>query len=202
MEWLVRLREKRSGLKVGYKAFVLEQANFGPARGEDWKAWEDKTFPSRDMPPHQAAKCAALQGEAEFDRYHVALHRARHRDGKDITSELVLRDVAVEAGLDAARWEEDMKSGATVPLIAREHEEAEAQGVFGVPTLDFGEGKPVFVKLEEGDWESGGDEEGLFDAVRAASAERPYLLELKTPESARRTSASVKKYEKYGVKAR
>ena len=69
-------------------------------------------------------------------------------------------------------------------------------------TLDFGEGKPVFVKLEEGDWESGGDEEGLLDAVRAASAERPYLLELKTPESARRTSASAKKYEKYGVRAR
>ncbi len=202
MEWLVRLQEKRNDLQVDYKAFVLEQVNFGPARGEDWRAWEDRTFPSRDMPPHQAAKCAGLQGETEFDKYHVALHRAKHRDGKDITSELVLRDIAVQTGLDVGRWEEDMKSGATIPLIAQEHEAAAEQGVFGVPTLDFGEGKPVFVKLEEGEWEKGGDEEGLFDAVRAVSAQRPYLLELKTPESARRTSASAKKYEKYGIKAR
>lgn len=202
MEWLVRLQEKRSDLKVDYKAFVLEQANFGPARGEDWKAWEDKTFPSRDLPPHQAAKCAALQGETQFDKYHVALHRARHKDGKDITSELVLRDIAVEVGLDVERWEEDMKSGATIPLIAQEHEDAAGQGIFGVPTLDFGEGKPVFVKLEEGDWENEGDEQGLLDAVRATSAERPWLLELKTPESAKLSTASSKKYEKYGMKAR
>ena len=40
------------------------------------------------------------------------------------------------------------------------------------------------------------------DAVKATSAERPYLLELKTPESAKRSSSSAKKYEKYGVKAR
>ncbi len=202
MEWLVRLQGKRSGLKVSYKAFVLEQANFGPTRGEDWKAWEDQTFPSRDLPPHQAAKCAALQGETQFDRYHVALHRAKHRDGKDITSELVLRDIAVDVGLDVARWEEDMKSGATIPLIAQEHEEAADQGIFGVPTLDLGEGKPVFVKLEEGDWEKEGDEQGLLDAVSATSVERPYLLELKTPESAKRSSASAKKYEKYGMKSR
>ncbi len=202
MEWLVRLQERRSNLKVDYKAFVLEQANFAPSRGEDWKAWEDRTFPSRDLPPHEAAKCAALQGETQFDKYHVVLHRAKHRYGKDITSELVLRDIALEVGLDVGRWEEDMKNGATIPLIAQEHEEAEEQGVFGVPTLDFGEGKPVFVKLEEGDWEKDGDEAGLFDAVRATSAQRPYLLELKTPESAKRTSASAKKYEKYGVKAR
>ncbi len=202
MEWLLRLQEKRGDLRVDYKAFVLEQANFGPSRGEDWKAWEDATFPSRDMPPHQAAKCAALQGETQFDKYHVALHRARHQDGKDITSELVLRDIALETGLDVARWEEDMKSGATIPLIAQEHEEAEEEGIFGVPTLYFGVGKPVFVKLEEGDWEAGGDEDGLFEAVRATSAERPYLLELKTPESAKRTAASAKKYEKYGVTAR
>ena len=58
------------------------------------------------------------------------------------------------------------------------------------------------MKLEEGDWENEGDEQGLLDAVKATSAERPYLLELKTPESAKRSSSSSKKYEKYGVKAR
>ncbi len=197
MEWLNRLQEKDKNLQVTYKAFVLEQMNFGPVRGEDWKAWEDKTFPSRDIPPHEAAKCAGLQGEAAFSKYHVALHRARHRDGKDITNQLFLRDIAVEVGLDVERWEEDMKNGAAIPLIAQDHEEAEKEwGVFGVPTLYFEEGKPVFVKLEEGDWE-GTDDEGLFQVVKATSAERPYLLEIKTPESAKRAAASEKKYAKY-----
>ncbi len=171
--------------------------NFAEARGPEWKAWEDKTFPSRDIPPHEAAKCAGLQGEDKFAQYHLALHRARHRDGKDITNQLILRDIAVQVGLDVARWEEDMKSGAAVSLIAQDHEEAQGQwGVFGVPTLYFGSGKPVFVKLDEGDWE-GRDDEGLLEVIRAASAERPYLLEIKTPESAKRAEDSRKKYAKY-----
>lgn len=181
---------------MNYKAFVLEQANFAEARGPDWKVWEDKSFPSRDLPSHEAAKCAALQGEEAFSNYHIALHRARHQDKKDITNQLILRDVAIEVGLDVGRWEEDMKSGATLPLIAQDHEEAAGEyGVFGVPTLLFEKGKPVFAKLEEGDWE-GTDDKGLFDAVVAASADRPYLLELKTPASAKLAEASRKKYQK------
>ncbi|OGL65409.1 MAG: hypothetical protein A3J27_09280 [Candidatus Tectomicrobia bacterium RIFCSPLOWO2_12_FULL_69_37] len=175
---------------------MLEQTNFGEVRGPDWKAWEDKTFPSRDIPSHEASKCAGLQGEEPFARYHLALHRAKHQQKLDITNQLILRDIALQAGLDVARWEEDMKSGAAIPLIAQDHGEAAAEGIFGVPTLYFGSGKPVFVKLDEGDWE-GKDDAGLFDAVRAAVAERPYLLELKTPESAQRAEASRKRYAKY-----
>ena len=187
-------------MKIDYKAFVLEQANFGESRGEDWKAWEDKSMASRDIPPHEAAKCAALQGEGQFEKYHLALHRAKHRDGKDIINQLVLRDVAVEAGLDVERWEEDMKNGAGIPLLAQDHEEGEKElGIFGVPTLLFDRGKPVFVKLEEGDWE-GKDDEGLLDAVIAASADRPYLLEMKTPTSAKLATSSAAKYKKYGGK--
>lgn len=180
---------------MNYKAFVLEQANLADAHGPDWKVWEDESFPSRDMPPHEAAKCAALQGEEAFAKYHVMLHRARHKDKKDITNQLILRDLAIEVGLDVARWEEDMKSGATVSLIAQDHEEGAGEyGVFGVPTLLFQKGKAVFAKLEEGEWE-GTDDKGLLDAVIAASADRPYLLELKTPESARLAEASRKKYQ-------
>lgn len=176
---------------------MLEQANFGEARGAEWRAWEDKTFPSRDMPSHEAAKCAALQGEEPFARYHLALHRAKHVDKKDITNQLILRDIAIGVGLDVARWEEDMKSGAAVPLIAQDHMEGQGEwGVFGVPTLYFGTGKPVFVKLEAGDWE-GKDDEGLLDAVHATTAARPYLLELKTPVSAKLAEESRKKYAKY-----
>ena len=200
MEWLTRLQEKDKSLKVNYKAFVLEQANFAHARGEDWKAWEDKSMASRDIPSLEASKCAGLQGEGQFAKYHVALHRAKHKDGKDITNQLILRDVAIEVGLDVERWEEDMKNGAGIPLLAADHEEAEGEyGVFGVPTLLFDTGNPVFVKLEEGDWE-GQDDEGLLDTVRAAAVDRPYVLEIKTPESSKRAQNASAKYKKYGGK--
>ena len=78
----------KSDLKVTYKAFVLEQMNFGKVRGPKWKAWKDRTFPSRDMPSHEAAKCAALQGEDAFSTYHLQLHRAKHVDKKDITNSI------------------------------------------------------------------------------------------------------------------
>lgn len=155
---------------------------------------------SRDIPSLEASKCAALQGEGQFAKYHMALHRTKHRGGKDITNQLVLRDVAIEAGLDVGRWEEDMKNGAGIPFVAKDHEEAEGKyGVFGVPTLLFESGNPVFVKLEEGDWE-GQDDEGLLDAIRATSVDRPYLLEIKTPESSKRATAASVKYKKYGGK--
>ena len=93
-----------------------------------------------------------------------------------------------------------MKNGAGIPLLAQDHEEAENElGIFGVPTLLFEKGKPIFVKLEEGDWE-GQDDEGLLDAVIAASADRPYLLELKTPTSSKLAEAASAKYKKYGGK--
>ena len=101
---------------------MLEQTNFGEVRGPDWKAWEDKTFPSRDIPSHEASKCAGLQGEEPFARYHLALHRAKHQQKLDITNQLILRDIALQAGLDVARWEEDMKSGAAIPLIAQDQD--------------------------------------------------------------------------------
>ena len=82
--------------------------------------------------------------------------------------------------------------------VGRESAESE-YGVFGVPTLLFESGNPAFVKLKEGAWEDQ-DDEGLLDAIRATSIDRPYLLEIKTPESSKRAIASSVKYKKYGGK--
>ena len=173
--------------------------NLGTIRGEEWKSWEDADFASRDLPPLEAAICAQRQSEEAFEKLHVILHRARHREKKDVTNQLILRDLAAQAGLDVAKWEEDMMSGVARPVIGKEHEEAVNEwGVFGVPSLLFDGDNPLFIKLEEGDWE-GKDDEGLFDAILPASVERPYVLELKTPESAKRAETSRKKYQKLGM---
>ena len=93
-----------------------------------------------------------------------------------------------------------MRNGAGIPLLAADHEEAEGEyGVFGVPTLLFESGNPVFVKLDEGQCE-GQDDEGLLDTVRLSAVDRPYVLEMKTPESSKRSGAAREKYKKYGMK--
>lgn len=199
MEWLERLKADGGGLNVTYRAFVLEQANFASRHEPGWKIWADKNFPSRDMPSHQAAKCAARQGKDAFQEYNRLLFRARHQKDLDITNQLILLDVAREAGLDLERFAEDMRGGAGVREVAKEHEEAVAKyGVFGVPTLIFGGGVPVFVKLEKGDWEKRPEEDrALLEQLRQVSQKRPYVLEVKQPESARLAEESVKKYRPY-----
>ncbi len=200
MEWLERLKKVNGrDVKVTYKSFVLEQANFASRHEPGWKIWEDKLFPSRDMPPLLAARCAAKQGEEAFLKYNQLLFRARHQKDLDITNQLILLDVAREAGLDLKQFSEDLRTGAGVEDVAAEHEEAvEKYGLFGVPTLFFNGGVPVFVKLEEGDWEKDpAEDEALLERLRPVSEKQPYILEIKQPESAKLAERSAKKYEIY-----
>lgn len=200
MEWLERLKKGRNNnLNVIYKSFVLEQANFAHRHEPGWKIWKDKSFPSRDMPPLLAAKCAARQGEESFLKFNQLLFRARHEKDLDITNQLLLLDVAREAGLDLEKFGEDMRNGVGIKEVAKEHEEAVRKyGMFGVPTLFFGDGTPVFVKLEKGAWEKSPKEDrALLEQLKATSQERPYILEVKQPESARLAEESAKKYKPY-----
>ncbi|MBW2145707.1 MAG: DsbA family protein [Deltaproteobacteria bacterium] len=186
MEWLYKVRASSDGkLRLVWKSFLLEQIN--STRGPEWKVWEDEGFKSRDLPPLEAAKCAALQGEAAFDAFHQRCFRARHRQGRSVAEKEVLLDVAREAGLDVDRFRRDIESGIQRHLVAEDHEEAVKQwGVFGVPTLVYPAGEAVYLKLAPGEWESREDD-GLFDQLLALFATRPYLLEVKKPESVRVT---------------
>ncbi len=184
MEWLYKVRESSGGkLRLVWKSFLLEQIN--STRSPEWKVWEYESFKSRDLPPLEAAKCAALQGEAAFDAFHQRCFRAQHREGRPVAEKKVLLDVAREAGLDVKRFKSYLENGSQRLLVARDHEEAVEQwGVFGVPTLIYPTGEAVYLKLAPGEWENREDD-GLFDQLMALFATRPYLLEVKKPESVR-----------------
>ncbi len=171
--------------------------NFQEKRGPEWKIWEDDFFPSRDLPPLEAARCAALQGEEAFGRFHLLLFRARHQKNFDITNQLILLDVAKEAGLDGERFASDLKSRSQLEGVARGHMEAvEKHGVFGVPTLIFNGGRPLFVKLGEGKWE-GKEDQKLLEQLLKLSVDQPYVLEVKQPKSAVLAEEAEKKYQAY-----
>ena len=181
-------------LNVTYKTFVLEQAN--SRRELEYRVWDDRYFPSRDLPPLEASKCAEAQGPEAFEAFNLRLFRAQHVENLDIMNQLVLYEVAKEAGLDAERFSADLRGGKMRELVAQEHEEAvEKYGMFGVPTVIFENGESVFIKLEEGEWE-GADDEALFTQIAEITTRFPKMLELKKPFSEKLAKQSAEKYKK------
>jgi protein-disulfide isomerase-like protein with CxxC motif len=182
-------------LRITWKAFLLEQVN--SRRGEEWKAWKDTRFASRDMPPHEAAKSIlAAQGEEAFNRFHMAVFRAYHQDKRDIANPLELLAVAGEQDLTTDVLAEDLRTRKYRDAIGVDHEEAyEEYDIFGVPTILFDGNQPTFVKLAAGAWEGSEDLE-LFHALCNLVATRPYVLEVKKPTSAALAEASAARYRK------
>ena len=174
---------------------MLEQAN--SRRGDEWKAWQDRRFTSRDMPPHEATKSIlAEHGEEAFNRFHMAVFRAYHQDKRDIANPLELVAIAREVEIDTAVLADDLRTRKYREAVGADHEEAdEHHDIFGVPTMLFDGKQPTFIKLEAGTWE-GSDDLELFYAVCNIAATRPYVLEIKKPVSAALAEASAARYRK------
>jgi hypothetical protein len=109
------VREKLGDdLNITWKAFLLEQAN--SRRGDEWKAWKDMRFTSRDIPPHEAVKSVlATHGQEAFERYHIAVFRAYHLHKRDIANPLP-GSIATRSGQIIRRATTSMTSLACPPL--------------------------------------------------------------------------------------
>jgi predicted DsbA family dithiol-disulfide isomerase len=184
------VREKLGDdLNITWKSFLLEQAN--SRRGDEWKAWKDMRFTSRDIPPHEAVKSVlATHGQEAFERYHMAVFRAYHQAKRDIANPLELLAIAREVDLDTKVLAEDLRTRKYRDEVGADHEEGDDQhDIFGVPTILFDGQQPTFIKLDAGAWE-GPDDMELFHAIVNVAAERPYMMEIKKPVSATLAAAS------------
>jgi len=98
-----------------------------------------RTFPyPYSMPGLLACKAAEMQGGMPvhwdmFDR----VQQAHAVEARNIVDLAVLKDCAVEIGLDVARWEVDFASPAAKQAVEMDLREAEQWGVNAVPTLIF-----------------------------------------------------------------
>jgi len=171
--------EVADGLSIQWKTFSLDQQN--SEKGPDFMMWEHPDYSSRGIPALVAAKAAKNQGEPLFLRFHLATFEARHDEGKDIADRKVLREIAKYAGLDPVRFEQDIAREETWHAVGENHMESKRKyGVFGVPTLVFGQEQVVFVKLGPIP-ESKEERISLFELIYGMGVKRPYLLELKRP---------------------
>jgi len=149
--------------------------------GPDWKLWEQpEDYPSRGRQAFLAAEAARCQGEAAFDRFRMALLRAKHEQSRDIADVNTLIEVAVSSGLEMPRFQEDLSNRQLLAKLAEDHAlAAESLSVFGTPTIVFPEGQIVFLKMMS----APPPEEclQLFMEIRHLAEQRQYVQEVKRP---------------------
>jgi len=104
----------------------------------------DKPYPASSMPALRAAKCAQLQGEEAFQRFHIALFRAFFEEGMNISEWEVLISLAKKTGLDVKRFSSDFSQRLLAEEVLVEYEEgrAEYEG-WGIPIVVVGGLYPV-----------------------------------------------------------
>jgi len=159
----VRVRERAFPLEV----FTNEPPIREELEVEKWLAaqqeslaefhpYEGATYPTTTLPAFDAAWCACQQGEQDGHDYDLRLRKAFFAQSRNIEKRQVLIEIAEEAGLDLARFTQQLDSG-----VARKHVLEEGQlgrdryRVHGAPTIMLADGTKLrhpipYPKMEHG----------------------------------------------------
>ena len=177
--WLYKVGEELGDrLQVNWRYFPLEQVN---AKDPEFRVWEQPNDGrSSTLRSFQASHAARKQGEEAFERFHAALFRKRHVDGRNLAGQKVLEAAAQEAGLDLDRFRRDLESVEVFDIIRADYEHARNDlGVFGTPTVVFDneQGAYVVINFRELPEDPVQFWHDFVDTVR----DRPSVLEIKRP---------------------
>src|SRR6202162_2232033 len=123
--------EKAGRIRPRFAFFSLSQNHQAHEGSPNPPVWE-RDPQAKGLPAFLAAAAARAQGAELGDRFRLALQRARHQDHLPLDQHATHRVIVERAGLEVARWEEDVKA-ADFTTLAKEHSEAVRRGVFGVP---------------------------------------------------------------------
>jgi len=175
--WLAEV-EKAGRIRPEFRFFSLSQNHQAREGSPNPPVWE-RDPQAKGLPAFLAATAARAQGAELGDRFRLALARARHEDHMPLDQHATHRVVAERAGLDVARWEQDVKA-ADFTTLAGEHAEAVRRGAFGVPTLVWPEGRSYYVKIT--DLIPSERAVPLYDAIETVHRFGE-VIEIKTPES-------------------
>ena len=180
--WLAKVEESTGNpVEIDWQPFLLAQVNND--KGQEDKVWDHPGLTDgsdNTLLAHQAGLAAKRQGKEAFDSFFITLLRARHEDKKDLNDPAVIQDAAQVAGLDQARFREDLVDPSLLKELADSHTEAvEEYGAFGVPTFVFPGGNTAFLKIFVPPDEQAAP---MYDSLFKTMSEFPHLGELKRPQ--------------------
>ena len=180
--WLDRVEKSgQFDLDIRWKNFQLQQAN--SKEDPEWKVWNRQNrSETRSMVAAVAGEAALRQGRDAHSKFHLALLTARHGPGERaaLNDEEIVVGIAVEAGLDEARFRDDMKDEALMRKVGLDHTEAvEQHGVFGTPTFVFDNGHSVYLKSFIPSEE---ESVAFFGHFLGMMRDMPFVGELKRPQ--------------------
>ena len=163
-------------IDVRWRYFSLTQVN---SKNDGWTVWNAPAAETvRGRLAFAAAESARRQGR--FEDLHMPLLEARHRDRLDLDDESVIERVAVDSGLDLARFRSDLHDRSVIAALARDHTQAvEKHGVFGTPTFVFENGESAYVRLREPVQGEAAVE--VFERLISVAADEPRIVEIKRP---------------------
>ena len=123
---------------------------------------------------------AKRQGKDAFESFFITLLKARHEEKKDLNDPAVMEEAATKAGLDMARFREDLADPDLLKELAESHTRAvEEFGAFGVPTFVFPGGKSAFLKMFIPPDDQAAE---MYESLSKTIREFDYLGELKRPQ--------------------
>ncbi|TMB99192.1 MAG: hypothetical protein E6J40_04825 [Chloroflexi bacterium] len=161
---------------VSWRYFSLTQVN---SKQDGWTVWDAPAADRvRGRLAFKAAEAARRQGK--FDAFHPSLLAARHQSRLDIDDVRVVEQVADDAGLDLARFRQDVDDPAIMQALAHDHVHAVARhGVFGTPTFVFPNGASAYIRLA--DAPAASEALNLYDRLMSMAADETRVLEIKRP---------------------
>ncbi len=103
----------------------------------NFTSWDPRqTYPTSSVPALQATRCAQLQGEEAFRRFHILLFKAFFEESMNISDREVLISLAKKTGLDVDRFTSDFDGGSQEKEVLADYEDGqvEYQG-WGIPLV-------------------------------------------------------------------
>lgn len=177
--WLFDLQQQLDHpLDITWRYFSIEQVNKAADAPNVWEHPNDGT--SSTMRAFQGVHAAGKQGEDKYLEYMAALFNQRHVNKRNLGTQSILEDTAEQVGLDLAQFRIDLQSDEVFGIFQQDHTEAvEKYGIFGVPTIMFGNEQSAYLRIKIG--EPPADPLVFWEEFVAIVRNRPTILEIKRP---------------------
>ena len=178
--WLAKVREQTGqAIEVDWQPFSLSQVN----NKDGDNVWERPDVISGEDPillAHKAGLAVKRQGNEAFEAYFMALLKARHEDKADLNDQAVIDAAGDAAGIDMARFREDIADPSLLEELAESHTKAvDEYGAFGVPTFVFDSGNFAFLKMFIPPDEQAVE---IYDNLMKSMSEYAHVGEFKRPQ--------------------